>query len=352
MDLYNLGTRPWQDTQSIYHALAHLGREAICLVEPATPYVCLGYHQDAAKELDLDYIAREGIPLFRREVGGGAVYLDRGQLFYQFILRKDDPRIPLDKGELFKFLLAPVIDTYREFGVPAEYKPVNDILSNGKKISGTGAAEIQERVVVVGNLLMDFNFDQMARVLRVPDEKFRDKVFKTLQENLTTMPRETGKPAPSIGELSAAFIRRCEALFGPLVPCEVDSELRARADALAAEYSAPELVMENDRRGQSGREVKIAEGVIVLERVVKLPGGLVRVSAVNTKGKLGDIHLSGDFFFFPAARLVDLERALEGAEFRVDALEERIQWFFQAYCISAPGIQPAALAKVICAPER
>lgn len=346
MDLYNLGTRPWQDTQSIYHALAHLGREAICLIEPASPYVCLGYHQDAAKELDLDYIAREGIPLFRREVGGGAVYLNRGQLFYQFILRKDDPRIPPDKAALFDFLLKPVIETYREFGVPAEYKPVNDILSNGKKISGNGAAEIQERVVVVGNFLLDFNFEQMARVLRVPDEKFRDKVFKTLQENLTTLPRETGQPAPSLEELSADFIRRCGEVFGELVPREVDTELRAKADALAAEYSAPGWVLENDRREQAGREVKIAEGVSVMERVAKLPGGLVHASAVSSNGKLHDIHLSGDFFFFPAARLVDLERALEGVDNQVDPLAERIEWFFRTYGISAPGLQPGALAQV------
>jgi len=346
MDLYNLGTRPWQDTQSIYHALAHLGREALCLVEPASPYVCLGFHQNAAKELDLDYIAREGIPLFRREVGGGAVYLDRGQLFYQFILRKDDLRIPSDKAELFEFLLKPVIDTYREFGVPAEYKPVNDILSNGRKISGNGAAEIQGRVVVVGNFLLDFNFEKMARVLRVPDEKFRDKVHKTLQENLTTLPRETGRAAPSIGELSASFIRRCEGLFGPLVPREVDGELRNKAEALAAEYSAMVWVTENDRREDAGREIKIAEGVSVIERVTKLPGGLVRASAVNVKGRLRDIHLSGDFFFFPAPRLVDLERALENVELGAEPLTRRIEWFFQTYAIHAPGIRPEALAKV------
>ena len=104
-------------------------------------------------------------------------------------------------------------------------------------------------------------------------------------------------------------------------------------------------------REQAGREVKIAEGVSVLERVAKLLGGLVRVSAVNTKGKLRDIHLSVDFFFFPAARLVDLERALEGSELRVDPLAERIDWFFRTYQISAPGIPPEALAKVICAEQ-
>jgi lipoate-protein ligase A len=348
MDLYNLGTRPWQDSQSIYHALAHLGREGLCLVEPASPYVCLGYHQDAAKELDLEYIHREGIPVFRREVGGGAVYLDRGQLFYQFILRKDDKRIPTEKEALFQFLLQPVIETYREFGVPAEFKPVNDILSRGRKISGNGAAEINDRIVVVGNFILDFNYEKMARVLRVPDEKFRDKVFKTLQENLTTVPRETGRAAPSIAEVSSRFIQRCETLVGPLIPREVDGELRAKADELATAFSAWDWVTENDHREKAGRDVKIAEGVFVLERVVKLPGGLVRASAVNDKGRLRDVHLSGDFFFFPAARLIDLERALENAELDAVSLTRRMEWFFQIYDIRAPGILPEELAKAIC----
>jgi lipoate-protein ligase A len=348
MDLYNLGTRPWQDSQSIYHALAHLGREALCLVEPDSPYVCLGYHQDAAKELDLDFIARKGIPIFRREVGGGAVYLDRGQLFFQFVLDKGAPNLPREKAELFEFLLRPAIYTYREFGVPAEYKPVNDILVGGRKISGTGAAEINERIVLVGNFLLDFDYETMSRVLRVPDEKFRDKVFKTLRENLTTLGRESGLALPTVAELSAAFIRRCGELFGPLVPCAVDDELRRRADSIAADYSAPEWVLENDRREKAGREVKIAEGVSVIERIGKLPGGLVRESAVNAQGKLHDLHISGDFFFFPASRLVDLERALEDVELRIDPLAERIAEFFRTYGVSAPGIRPADLAKLIC----
>jgi lipoate-protein ligase A len=185
-------------------------------------------------------------------------------------------------------------------------------------------------------------------VLRVPDEKFRDKVFRTLQENLTTLPRESGNAAPAIADLSARFIRRCEPLLGPIFPREIDGELRAKADEVAAAYSARDWVTENDRRESAGREVKIAERVYVVERVVKLPGGLVRASAVNVNGRLRDVHLSGDFFFFPATRLVDLERALEDAELEVVSLTRRMQWFYQIYDIRAPGIPPEELAKAFC----
>ena len=71
MDLYKLGKIPWEETQLIYHSLALLGREALCLVSPASPYVCIGYHQDLEQEVDLEYCRANDIPIFRREVGGG-----------------------------------------------------------------------------------------------------------------------------------------------------------------------------------------------------------------------------------------------------------------------------------------
>jgi lipoate---protein ligase len=347
MDLINLGTSPWADSQSIYHALAYLGREALVLVEPASPYVCIGFHQDAAKELNLDLLERERIPVFRREVGGGAVYLDRGQLFYQFILRKDNPLVPRAKEDLFRRVLQPVVETFQEFGVPAEFKPVNDILAHGKKISGNGAAEIGEMVVVVGNFIIDFNFEMMSKVLRVPDEKFRDKVFKTLQENLTTIPRVTGQPAPAVGDLSASLIRNCERVFGSLSIRAVDPALRSRADNIFLSHSASDWVFENDHREKAGREVKIAEGVYVCEKTAKYPGGLIRVSAVHDHGYLRNVHLSGDFFFFPQNEIKDLELSIEGQRMDSENLRTKITIFYKDNNIESPGITPGDLAEVI-----
>jgi lipoate-protein ligase A len=57
-------------------------------------YVCIGYHQDAQQEIDLEFARHNTIPVIRREVGGGAVYLDGQQLFFQLILRHDRPGVP------------------------------------------------------------------------------------------------------------------------------------------------------------------------------------------------------------------------------------------------------------------
>jgi lipoate-protein ligase A len=94
MDCYILDLVSWQDSQALYHAAAHMGREALFILRPATPYVCIGYHQDAEQEIDLEFARANAIPIIRREVGGGAVYLDSGQLFYQLILHEDRTVVP------------------------------------------------------------------------------------------------------------------------------------------------------------------------------------------------------------------------------------------------------------------
>jgi len=129
MQLYNLGKVPWEETQLIYHALARLNRESLCLVSPSTPYVCIGYHQQADTEVDLDYCERNNLP---------AVYLDGDQYFFQLILRKDNPIVPKNKVAFYKKFIQPVIESYKRIGIPAEYKAVNDVISGSRKISVCG----------------------------------------------------------------------------------------------------------------------------------------------------------------------------------------------------------------------
>ncbi len=348
MDYYFLDAVSWQHSQALYHAAAYLGREALFILRPATPYVCLGFHQDAQQEIDLEYAAQQGIPVFRREVGGGAVYLDGQQLFFQLIVNKDRPGVPANIAAFYKKFLQPVIDTYRQFGVPAEYKPVNDIVANGRKVSGTGAAQIEDQLILVGNFIQDFNYEMMTRVLRVPDEKFRDKVHKTMYENLSTFLRETGK-IPANADLAAALSQRYEAFFGKLEPKALDEALVEKADELFAQMHTAEWLLANDRRRPNPGEVKIAEGVYVIQKMLKTTGGLVRVTAVNRDGQLDDVHLSGDFFFFPMANLVDLEQALQGVPAENEAITQAVARFYQQHGVESPGVEPADFAHVLAA---
>ena len=344
MKLYRLGSVPWQDSQLLYHSLPRMGREGVILCSPATTYVCVGYFQDVEQEVDVEFCRQHGIPIFRREVGGGAVYIDGDQLFFQLILRRDNQIVPAGKLAFYrKFLQAP-IEAYRALGIPAEYRPVNDIVAHHRKVSGCGAGEIGETYVLVGNLIVDFDYEMMARVLKVPDEKFRDKVYKTIYENLSTIQREIEQvpPREALWSLMAeAFVE----MLGPMEEeTKVDEEWRAKTDELAARLLTDEWLYRK-RRPLAGREVKIRAGVQVRQKMHKAPGGLIRATTEVQAGALAAVSLSGDFFFYPEEKLTELEEALVGVE--MEKVEEAIARFYHQNAIESPGLRPADLARAL-----
>ncbi|MDN6597527.1 MAG: lipoate--protein ligase, partial [Lentilactobacillus parabuchneri] len=56
---------------------------------PFEASVVLGVNQDAYSEVNLDYIKQQHIHLSRRAAGGGAVYVDHGNLTYAFVDNDD-----------------------------------------------------------------------------------------------------------------------------------------------------------------------------------------------------------------------------------------------------------------------
>ena len=344
MHLYHLGHVPWLDSQLVYHAQPRVGIEGLNILAPSEPYVCIGYHQDLEQEVDVAFCRERGIPIFRREVGGGAVYLDGNQIFYQIVLRQDHPLAHGDKAALYQRMLQPVADAYADLGVPACYRPVNDVITQeGRKISGTGAATIGDYVVLVGNLIADFDYETMAHVLRVPDEKYRDKVFKSMQENLTTLRRERGRTF-AWDEMVQPLIRRFEQVLGPLEPAALPQAVYDQIETLKPLFQSEEWLY---KKGQwrPGRDVKIASGVNVIQRLHKAPGGLTRATLELRAGQFGFVSLAGDLFCYPQDAIAELESALEGTP--VGEAKDVVTRFYSSHPIETPGVTVDDWAKVL-----
>jgi len=347
MELFNLGKVPWLESQLIYHALAYQGRESLVFVSPASPYVCIGYHQNVFHEVDLEFCRENSIPVFRRELGGGAVFLDGHQLFYQLILREGNPAIPLAKKAFYKKFLQPVTNVYRRIGIQAEYKPVNDLIVKNRKISGTGVGEIGDCIVFVGNLILDFNYEMMSRILKVPDEKFRDKIRKTIEDNLTTIRRELGdKEAEQWNEasLNAIMTEEFEKVLGSLIPCEKTSGLQAEMEKLSSRMTNNAWLY---RKGKpiAKRSVRIRSGVVVRHQMHKAPGGLMRSDFEVEDGRITRVSISGDFFCYPIDAVAQLESMLEGKT--KDDMHEVVKTFCSRQDVETPGIQFQDWMKVL-----
>ncbi len=156
-------------SQTLWHAAAY-GVSAgapptLSFARPSAPYVCLGYHRHLA-EVDQEYCRREGLPVYRRMVGGGPVYLDDGQLFFQICLPAR--AVPPVRAEALRMLLEPAVAAFRAVGVPAELDNDLEICLSDRKICGHGAGQIGDAVVVCGNLIERFDHERAARVLALP----------------------------------------------------------------------------------------------------------------------------------------------------------------------------------------
>jgi lipoate-protein ligase A len=346
----DFGTVPALESQAVYHGLAETitddSAPILSLVSPATPYVCVGMHQDIAREVDADHCAAKGLPIIRRHVGGGAVYLDQGQLFTHFIYpRKKAPEFAVN---LYPRFIEPVVRTYRDFGIEAVYRPINDIQVNGRKIGGTGAASIGEATVMVGSFMFDFDTAEMARCLRVPSEKFRDKLRQTLDDYMTTMRKELAE-LPAREDVIARFLVHCAEILG--VTPEPDRPSAAEAEAIAV---AAAKLADPDWTGIQGRKlvdlgVKIAADTHLTESAHKAPGGLIRVNLLEREGRIADLVISGDFTCLPPDGADRLSAALRGTPLDHAALAAVAGDFLSAERIELPGISPEDLATAILA---
>jgi len=337
MYLLDLGERPWEQSMLIFHALARLGIEAIDIVWPQTPFISIGYFQDAKKEVDLEYCKKKGLPIIRREVGGGTVYLDRNQIFYHMVWNKDNPNFPKRIKDIYEYLSVPPIETYEEFGIKAKFREVNDIVtSKDKKIAGLGGADIENSMAFVGSMILDFDYDTMSHAVKVPDEKFRDKIYKTMQENVTSMKNELGKIPPR-EEIKKVLIRRYEKLFGKLKTLALNDEIIRKMTELAIWFNSPEFFYRRTPRIPKG--VKIKEGIEILYGLYKAKGGIIRSAQEIEYKKIRDIGISGDFTLYPKKELKNLEITLKDIEREKNEINSKIDEFYEKTEIQTPGVK-------------
>lgn len=329
---------PWRETQLIYHALPRLGRPAVVVCWPDRPYMCLGFSQDPGQEVDLDYCRHRGLPVFRRAVGGGFVYLDRRQVFFQLILPR---RGAIPPAEIYRRCLAPVTEALAALGVPAHFRPAADLTVNGRKISGNGGGEIAGHPVVVGNVLIDFDFDAMAGALKAPEPFFRQQVREMMRGRLTTLRRELGR-TPSRRPLARLLIDAFARAFGPFRRGRLDAPLQREIDRLAAEMSSPDWP-DLMPRPAVGRDVKIAEGCYVRHR--RDDAGELWATWVEEEGRVRKMEFGGPVASHRPEAWRVLAAGLAGTPLKGSALADRLDaWRRQG---GMNGFVPAGILSLI-----
>ena len=252
--------------------------------------IVVGKYQNTAEEIDQAYVDAHGIRVARRLSGGGAVYHDKGNLNFTFIVdRADAP------GLNFKIFVEPVIQALARFGVHAAFTGRNDLTIDGMKFSGNAQYARRGRLLHHGCIMLDSNLTSVADALRVKEAKFDSKAVKSVRSRVTTI--NAHAPAPISMEDFKGALKECAMASGELEPCTLTEEDLAAIRKLRDEKYATWAWNYGFSPAYDMR------------REMKFPAGLVTAHLSAEGGKIKAVRFYGDFF---GGELGELEGAMAG----------------------------------------
>lgn len=166
-------------------------REPIVMLWRNRPVIVVGAYQNTFEEINEDFVKEHNIDVVRRISGGGAVYQDLGNLCFSFIMERED-----FSNTDYSIFLAPVVKALTGMGVPAEINGRNDLVVEGRKISGSATRIYKNRLLFHGTLLYSSDLKILAQALNVSRDKLVSKGIKSVRSRVTTisgyLPEKTG----------------------------------------------------------------------------------------------------------------------------------------------------------------
>jgi len=302
------------------------------------PSALVGLHQMLSHEVRLEYCRAHGIEVGRRITGGGGLYLDEGQVCWGLALERR--RLGTDLASISAGICTAAAAGLRRLGVPAEFRPRNDIEVHGRKISGTGGLVDGATLFYQGTLLVEFDPARMIEVLKVPVEKLARRDLDDARKRVTSISEVLGR-VPPVAEIQEALLwgfrehLGLDAEWGE--PSEYEETLARRLHD--SEYGTEEYVHLLDDPGTEPAQVSAT---------LVRKGGTVRAD-IRLEGpqrdRIREALITGDFFISPARVVLDLEASLRGV-FASEA-GAAVELFFRETKCEAPGLAAADFRDVV-----
>ncbi|MCI8537212.1 MAG: lipoate--protein ligase [Oscillospiraceae bacterium] len=285
--------------------------------------IVVGKYQNTAEEINQAFVDSHGIRVVRRLSGGGAVYHDKGNLNFTFVVDQDSN---LDFN--FKVFVQPVVRALERFGVHAQFNGRNDITIDGAKFSGNSQYARHGRLLHHGCIMLDSNLTNVSDALKVKEAKFDSKAVKSVRSRVTTINDHAPRPI-SMEEFKAA-LKDCAMDSGALEPYELTERDLAEVGKLQVEKYAAWAWNYGFSPAYDMR------------REMKFPAGLVTAQLSAEQGRIKEIRFYGDFF--GNGGLETLERAMVGIP-----LDENLEAALKPLQVERymSGITAAELARLL-----
>jgi lipoate-protein ligase A len=268
------------------------------------PSIIIGKNQNTIEEIDTEYVESNGIHIVRRLSGGGAVYHDLGNLNFSFITKDDG-----ESFHNFRKFTEPVVAALQKLGVNAELSGRNDLLAEGRKISGNAQFSTRGRMFSHGTLLFNSEMDHVVSALKVKKDKIESKGIKSIRSRVA-----------NISEFLTEAIEIEE--FRSLILKNIFDGSEEIPEYVLTEQDWEKIQQLSKERYQSwdwnyGKSPKFN-----LQHSHRFPVGSIDVRLEVNKGTIENCKIYGDFF--GVGDVSELENKLTGCRYEKGELEKAL----------------------------
>ena len=123
------------------------------------PTVIFGRHQVIENEVNLSYCREHGIEVYRRKSGGGCVYADMGNVMFSYVTKSENVNLTFNR------FINMVVLVLHKAGAEATSTSHNDVMVDGRKVSGTAFYHLPGASIVHGTMLYDTTMKHMLNAI-------------------------------------------------------------------------------------------------------------------------------------------------------------------------------------------
>lgn len=258
--------------------------------------VIFGRNQLIDSEVNVDFCKSKGIEFYRRKSGGGCVYADEGNIMLSYITPDTNVNFTFNR-----YLLM-IEHALQKIGIDAKTTGRNDILIDGRKVSGNAFYHLPNCSIVHGTMLYDTNVEYMVGATMPSQSKLKSKGVSSVRQHVTTIKEY-------IPITLCDFIKHLrDTLCHDTLKLSLD-DVR-NIEELSLEYISPEFIYGKNPASSLSRRKRI-EGVGEFLVDISIKENVIR--KVNLSG---DYFIIGDIDNMLLARLKNVaytEKAVEDA---------------------------------------